>query len=59
MTNRQKLRKAKDALLSVAIKYGKSMTEISAEEHEPKDRPFRMSIARAYVAYRRALEQCE
>jgi hypothetical protein len=51
------IQKAEKSLLDVAKKYGASMTELPASEHRPKDVPFRMSIARAYVAYRRAVEK--
>ena len=54
MTAKQARRRAKDALFGVAVAYGKSMTEVGAAEHEPKDTPLKMSLARAYVAYRRA-----
>lgn len=57
MTPNQRFRKAKDALFSVALKYGRSMTEISADEHRPKDVAYRMSLARAYVTYRKALNK--
>ena len=57
MTKKQARRKAKEFLFSVALKYGRSMTEIGAEEHRPKDTAFKMSLARAYVSYRRACDK--
>ncbi len=51
------IQKAEKALLDVAKKYGASMTELPAAEHKGKDVAFRMSIARAYVTYRRAVEK--
>lgn len=45
---------AKEALFDVAKKYGYSMTRLAADEHRPKDLPFRMSLARAYLRYERA-----
>jgi len=54
MNARQSRRRAKDELFRVAVVYGRSMTELPAEDHIPKDAPLKMSLARAYVAYRRA-----
>lgn len=51
--------KAEKALLEVAKKYGYSMTRIGAEEHRPKDVPFRMSLARAYITYERAAKRAK
>jgi hypothetical protein len=48
-------KQAEKALLDVAKMYGASMTELPAAEHRSKDAPFRMSLARAYIAYRRAV----
>lgn len=53
------IKKAKEWLLDVAIKYGYSMTRISADEHRPKEVPFRMSLARAYLAYERACKRAK
>ena len=50
---------AEEALLNVAKKYGHSMTRIAADAHRPKDRAFRMSIARAYLAYERAVKKAK
>lgn len=53
------VKKAKDRLLYVAIKYGYSMTRTGADEHRPKDLPFRMSLARAYITYERACKRAK
>lgn len=51
--------KAKGRLFEVAKKYGYSMTRIAADEHKPKDLPFRMSLARAYLVYERACKRAK
>lgn len=53
------VKKAKEALFDVAKKYGYSMTRLAADEHRPKDVPFRMSLARAYIAYERACKRAK